>query len=50
MNELGASAWVWLELLEGTWGSAAPDVVDPEHWISWLLEKKGWLGGSTRPG
>lgn len=38
MKELGASAWGWPELLEGRWGNTAPDVFEPEHGISWLVD------------
>ena len=47
VKEPGLSAWVWPLLPEGTWGSAAPDMFDPEHRISWLSERDNGLLGCT---
>lgn len=43
VKEPGSSAWVWLVLLEGTWGKATPDMFDPVHRISWLVEQDKWF-------
>lgn len=41
VKDPGASAAVWPEPLQGTWGRAVPGVLESTHRLSWLLEGDG---------